>query len=475
PALADVWSGPGQHSNGVQGGRAIALLNALVGSYDRTGTMVIPNKAGGKHAAVHPDAVAEVGLKQPRFDELSRYPLGHDSGVYTQCFANLAEDTGPYRPKMAVSIFQNLMMSVPGNQNVAKALAKLETFVAIDTLLSETAMMADYVLPGTNYLERYDLQGHWVTWPALGLRQPVIKPLFGQPAEYEVVVELGRRLGLKEKDGKEFFKAGPVSGAPVENLTAWYEEYLSDQAKNGSPKMALAELKALPGAVWVDRKGTKYEKYAEEIPLEQVKTAFFDGDPKKEGTAVYDKPKDQKGKRIGTVIGGKPVRGFGTPSGKVEFVSTWLAKKTDADGKPVDPLPGYAPRDWQPSKEYPLFWINWKEANHTHTRTQNNPWLLDIKPDNPMIINPATAARYGIKDGDEVWVESQYGRVKAKARVTTRIHPEVVGVQHGFGHTALGRLAKGRGTSDSALRPTKSDPLSGQALHKEACVRLGRA
>ena len=110
-----------------------------------------------------------------------------------------------------------------------------------------------------------------------------------------------------------------------------------------------------------------------------------------------------------------------------------------------------------------------------HSRTQNNPWLLDIKPDNPMVINPATAQKYGVRDGDAVWVESPHGRVKARAKVTTRIHPEVIGVQHGFGHTALGRLAKGRGTGDSPLRPTKSDPLSGQAMHKEACVRIVRA
>jgi thiosulfate reductase / polysulfide reductase chain A len=50
-----------------------------------------------------------------------------------------------------------------------------------------------------------------------------------------------------------------------------------------------------------------------------------------------------------------------------------------------------------------------------------------------------------------------------------------VGVQHGFGHTALGRLAAGRGTSDAVLRPTASDPLAGQALHKEACVRIMKA
>jgi thiosulfate reductase/polysulfide reductase chain A len=474
-ALVDVWSGPGQHSNGVQGGRAIAALNALVGSIDRPGGMIVPDKRGNKHMPVDPDGTAEATLKQPRFDELKKYPLGHGSGVYTQAFANLAEGKGPYQPRMGVIVFQNVMMSVPGNPTGAKALAKLETLVVVDTMLSETAMMADYVLPGTTFLERYDLNSHWVTWPVLGLRQPVVKPLFGQPAEYELVAALGRRLGLETRDGKDFFRIGPLSGAPIESLTAWYEDFLSGELKNGVPKMTLADLKALPGAVWVDRGGTRYEKFAEELKPEQLRTAVYDGNPKAEGTAIHDKPKDQKGTRIGVVIGGRPVKAFGTKSGKVEFVSKWLAEKPDADGKPVSPLPVYEPRAWQPTPEYPLYFINWKEANHTHTRTQNNPWLLDIKPDNPMIINPATAAKYDVKDGDVVWVESPHGRVRARVRTTTRIHPEVVGVQHGFGHTALGRLAKGRGTGDSPLRPTKSDPLSGQASHKEACVRIARA
>lgn len=475
PAHADVWSGPGQHSNGVQGGRAIALLNALVGSYDRPGTLIIPDKQGNKHMPVEPDETAAVTLKHPRFDELTMYPLGHGSGVYTQSFTNLAEGKGPYQPKMGVIIFQNVMMSVPGNQAVARALAKLETLVVVDTMLSETALMADYVLPGTTYLERYDLNSHWVTWPVLGLRQPVVKPLFGQPTEYELVAELGRRLGLKDKGGKDVFRVGPLSGQLIEDLTAWYEDYLSNELKHGAPKITLAELKALPGAVWVDKKGTRYEKYAEELDPEQLKHAFFDGNRRAEGTAVYDKPKDQKGKRIGTVIGGKAVRGFGTPSGKIEFYAKWLAERTDATGKPVDPLPAYAPREWQPSPEYPLYLINWKEASHTHTRTQNNAWLLEIKPENPLIVHPATAARYGVADGDAVLVESPHGKVKARVRTTTRMHPDVVGLQHGFGHTALGRLARGRGTSDSPLRPSKSDPLSGQALHKETCVRITRA
>jgi thiosulfate reductase/polysulfide reductase chain A len=469
-----VWSGS-HHTNGVQSGRAIACLAALVGGYDRAGGLILPDKKGNKHIEVEPDSVAEKTLSQPRFDEKGKYPLAHSSGVYCQMFKNLAEGTGPYQPKMMMCVFQNPMMAVPGTDSVAKALANLETLVVVDTMMSETATMADYVLPGTTYLERYDLNTHWVTWPALGLRQPVVKPLFGQLTEYETVAALGRRLDLRDKSNEPFFTIGHVSGKPVVDLTAWYEEFLTKELLEGAPKISLDELKSLPGAVWFDKKGTQYEKYAKPLPEDKLATAFFDGDPKAEGTAIYDKPKDKGGKRIGTVFGGKPVRGFFSKSGKVEFVSKWLAEKPDADGKPVDPLPAYLPREWQPSEEYPLFLINWKEASHTHTRTQNNAWLLDIKPTNPLIIHPDTAAKLGISDGGDVWVESPYGRVRAKVKTSKRMHPEVVGLQHGFGHTAFGRNALGRGTSDSSLRPLKADALSGQALNKECCVRIVKA
>lgn len=476
PAVIDAWSGPGQHSNGVQSGRAIAALGALVGGIDRPGTMIIPDKRGGKYTPADPDDTAALTFKQPRFDELNRYPLGHSSGVYTQAFENLAEGKGPYQPKMGVIVFQNVMMSVPGQATVAKALAKLETLVVIDTMLSETAMMADYVLPGTTYLERYDLNSHWVTWPVLGLRQPVVKPLFGQLAEYETVAALGRRLGLKDKSGKDFFRVGPLSGEPIDDLTAWYEDSLSNELKKGAPGITLAELKALPGAVWVDKKtGTKYEKYAAPIAEDRLKTAWYDGDPTTEGVQVYDKRKDEGGVRIGLVVGGKVVTGFGTPSGKVELVAKSLAGKKDANGKPVDPLPVYEPREWQPTPDYPLYLINWKEASHTLSRSQNNPWLLEIKPDGPLIMHPTTAGKLGLADGDAVWVESPYGKAKGRIKISKRMHPEVVGLQHGFGHHALGRNATGRGMNESVLRRTVADPLSGQALHKEACVKVYKA
>ncbi len=68
-----------------------------------------------------------------------------------------------------------------------------------------------------------------------------------------------------------------------------------------------------------------------------------------------------------------------------------------------------------------------------------------------------------------------YGKARALARLTQGIHPETVGWQHGFGHWAFGRIAKGKGTVDGQFNKTISDPLSGMALHKEVCVKVYKA
>lgn len=475
PALVDTWSGGGQQSNGVQGGRAIAMLNTLIGSWDAPGGMMITNRKGPKHIELEVSDVASKTKSLPRFDELDKYPLGHKSGVYAQMFSNLAEGKGPYKPKMMMIVFQNPVMSVPGRETVIKGLSSLETVVVIDTMMSETAMLADYVLPGTTYLERYDLTNNWVTWPVVSLRQPVVKPIFNQPAEYEVVAALARRLDLRDKAGVATFSVSAITGAPVENLTQWYEDYLSNELLQGGPAMSLADLKQLPGAVWVDAGGTKFHKYASPLAPEKLATAWYSGPKDVEGTLIYDKPKTDGGKQIGTVHKGQAVRGFFTATGLAQFFDPSLVTKKSFDGDPVNPIPDYVPRSWLPTAEYPLYLINWKEATHTHTRTQNNALLLEMKPTNPLMIHPDTAAKRGIQDGDEVIVKSPFGQVHAVVQVTLRMNPNVVGLQHGFGHTALGKLAKGRGTADGSLRPTKADPLSGMSMHKQTCVEVVRA
>ncbi|OFY64516.1 MAG: hypothetical protein A3H98_08360 [Bacteroidetes bacterium RIFCSPLOWO2_02_FULL_36_8] len=494
PAVVDVWSGPGQHSNAVNGGAAIAALAALTGGIDRKGTLVSPNKKGNSHQHLHVEKP-----KAPRYaGDNKKYPMFHGSGCYTEIFQQLADKKGNYPAKMAMIVFQNPVMAVPGTETVIKALSNLEFVVVNDIFLSETALMADIVVPGATYLERYDWTGNWVTWPSLSLRQPVVKPIFGQPTEAEFVVEIGRRLGLTDSEGHEFFWNNPITGEREENLTKWYEAFFSKEIINGAPKITLEEFKKLPGAVWTTGK-TEYEKYKKEIAEDVLKTTVVEkvkikmlknGEEKEvEIEHIYDKPKADGGKRLGTYfmvedenknndpkfkpkVTKKAVKGFMTPTGKVELVLNYLKGKTDANGNPCSEFPDYKQRDWYPNNEFPCFLINWKEATHTHTRTQNNRWLLELKPENPLQVNTKTGEKLGLSTGDIVWVESKYGKMKAKVQLTEAIHPEVVGSQHGFGHWAMGKEAKGRGSTDSNLRPCKSDPIGGQSLHKECCVKI---
>jgi thiosulfate reductase/polysulfide reductase chain A len=158
--------------------------------------------------------------------------------------------------------------------------------------------------------------------------------------------------------------------------------------------------------------------------------------------------------------------GFATPSTKFEFYSQQMKDKG------LNPLPDYVPPQDRPTGAYPLSLINWKEALHTHSRTMNNKWLMDLRGENLLWINTSKASSLGIKDGNIVNIENAFGKATATARVTGRIHPDVVGMAHGFGHWGSGSIAKGKGTNDTQFVPGRAEPISGMAVHKDAAVRV---
>ena len=415
PAAVDVWSGPGHHTNATDGGRAIAMLPALLGQYDKPGTMVSRQAMGGKRRAFNVDKP-----KAPRIDGLgTKYPFAHVSGIYTETRDAMISGQ-PYQIKAGVFMFQNFVMSVPNTKKNIEALKKLEYMVVLDTMMSETAELADIVIPGSHYLERWEVCADWVTFPATAIRQPAVKSVINGMTEQEFILALSQKMGLKDKDGK--------------TLPATYPEYMSDQLKNGPIGKTLDEMLALPGAVFIGGE-TQYEKYKE--------------------------------------------KGFATPSKKIEFYSEQMEKKG------LNPLPDYVEPVFRPTPEFPLYLINYKQAEHTHSRTFNNDWLMEMKPDNPLLMNSATAARLGLKDGDAIWIESPYARAKGTVQVTERIHPEVVALHHGYGHWAMGRIARGAlnktntwcpaGTADGQFPAGVSEKASGMAVHKEIGVKVIKA
>ena len=125
--------------------------------------------------------------------------------------------------------------------------------------------------------------------------------------------------------------------------------------------------------------------------------------------------------------------GFRTPTGKIELYSTRL----EALGYP--PLPSYQEPPESPisapevARDYPLvlttggripFFFNSEHRQIANLRKARRHPLAEI--------HPTTADRYGIANGDWMWIETRRGRMRQKAKLTTGIDPRVVNVEHGW-------------------------------------------
>ena len=174
-----------------------------------------------------------------------------------------------------------------------------------------------------------------------------------------------------------------------------------------------------------------------------------------------------------------------TPSGKFQFWDPLLADayvgKVFPAGADVTndlrfhPLPAYKGQNETPSATFPLFFISWKEVEHTHTRTFNNPWLMEMRAENRLWIHPTQATARKLDEEDLVYVQSPYGIVRARVHITYGIRPDTVGFVRGFGHWALGKLAKGRGTHDGWLLPPRAEVHSAQLPHKDLVCQVTKA
>ncbi len=455
--VIDTWSGPGHHTNATLGGYAITILPALLGMIDKPGTMMEPSKIGNKHHGLDVDLPS---LKKPRVDgKGSKYILGHGSGIYVETrdvvLSGKESTPGSGVPKAGVFVFQNFIMSVPNTKKNIEFMKKLEYVVVHDTHMSETADLADIIVPGSVYLERYDFTGYWVTWPVLGLRKPVVKSVINGMTEVEFWMAVMKKMGMKDKKG---YAPSDLS----------YEALYADEYKP-IPFAKEQDWETYKKTTLAMSGKTEYEKFRKEVKLPE-------GGSIDEKTGVA---KDKDGKAAGVKIGDKIMKGFDTPTRKLELASA-LLKKNKLSG-----LPEYSEPEDRPTTEFPLYLINFKQNEHTHSRTFNNDYLMEMKPDNPLIINSATAAKLGLKDGDAIWIESPFAKAKGTVQVTERIHPEVVALHHGYGHWGFGKVAKGgmnkinrwspAGTADGQFFSGKAEKFSGQIVAKEIGVKIIKA
>jgi thiosulfate reductase/polysulfide reductase chain A len=182
------------YQNDFQMRRAQAILNAIVGNWDRQGGMV-PNAkiALGEYLFLPWD-----DPQAPRVDEMdTAFPLAaKGDGAYLKLRENVLADA-PYPVKGWMILKQDPVSALPEQAKTLRMIEQMDFVAAIDIQMSDTAWYADVVFPESTYLERWDpievLSG---IWPVVVLRQPVVQPVHDTKPCLEIVQGLAKRLGL---------------------------------------------------------------------------------------------------------------------------------------------------------------------------------------------------------------------------------------------------------------------------------------
>jgi thiosulfate reductase/polysulfide reductase chain A len=176
--------------------RAQAILNAIVGNWDRQGGMVPNGKIALGEFPVFPwdDPVAS------RVDEMdTNFPLAaKGDGAYLKLRENVLAGK-PYPVKAWMIHKQDPMSALPDQSRTIAMLQQMDFVGVVDIQMSDTAWYADVIFPESTYLERQDpaevMSG---MSPVVVFRQPVIKPLHDTKPTLEIVQGLAKRLGLSQ-------------------------------------------------------------------------------------------------------------------------------------------------------------------------------------------------------------------------------------------------------------------------------------
>ena len=185
--------------------RAVAILNALLGSWGRRGGFYIPARVELPKFAYTKYPIAKTPADMPK---ASGYPFADEVLAQGLCDASIPGNA-MYDIKAWMVYGTNLNLALPDTKKTLKAIQKLDFIVSIDVLPAEICGWSDVVLPESTYLERCDdLHAPLYKTPYVAVRQPVVEPMYDSKPGWWIARELGRRIGLKDyfpwKDSVEY-------------------------------------------------------------------------------------------------------------------------------------------------------------------------------------------------------------------------------------------------------------------------------
>lgn len=335
----------------------------------------------------------------------------------------------------------NPAVSLPELGRIRSILAQDRLMLVVqDIFLSETAQLADVVLPAATWGEK---TGTFTNADrTVHLSERAVDPPGEARPDLDIFIDYAHRLDLRDKDGDPLVKWRDPESA----FDAWRE------CTRGRPcdytGLSYEKLRGGSGIQWPCN---------DEHP-EGSERIYADG-------AFWSAPEvcESYGRDMVT----------GAPLEPVEY------KALNPDGKAVLKAAAYLTPHEPPSENYPLRLITGRTLYqfHTRTKTARAPELQAAAPEVWLEVSGRDAESLGISEGDLVEATTPRGTVRAKARITG-IRDGVIFLpfHYGYWDTESGHEPGSSGTGRAAneLTLTDWDPVSKQPIFKTAAARLER-
>ncbi|HYF96313.1 MAG TPA: molybdopterin-dependent oxidoreductase [Symbiobacteriaceae bacterium] len=481
-AVAISYRGPAMHTNGFYAVQAIGILNFLIGNHDWKGgensSAVRYTETKGKRYDLEavPKGRAAWGLPITRekgnyagstLFQRDGYPAKRTwvpfGASLTSEVIPSAYDGYPYPLKALFINRLSPVESVAGGQfqgQMLKDEQRLPLIVAFDVVIGATSQYADYILPDVTYLERWNLES---IYPNQNLKeshmtQPVVNVLDGARMVEDVLIDLGKQMGLPGVGDGAFADGSGLHAAHDYYLkvaaNVAFDETPVPDASADEERLFLAARRLGLGARFAEAKwraALKPEEWLKAVYVLNRGGRFAPADTGYEGEWL----KMRHG-------------------GQVNFYDEGVAKaKSSYDGTPFDGVPRIEPvRDYRGravADDLPLQFINWKSSHLGTHRTIGDAWLREIRSSNPVWMNPRDAAARGLTNGDRVRVRSASFTAETEVHLTEGIRPGVVGADFSYGHEAYGArpvkidgrvipAAPGYGHTPYSFRETGTEP-----------------